>query len=131
MDAGINWIAVGAAGLAGFVFGALWYTVLAKSWMAAAGIGENDAKPGAGPMVTAAISQTVIAFVLYGVLVHTQGLSVSGGLICGALIWLGFIVTTMTVNHRFQGQPWSLTIIDAGHWLGVLLVQGVVIGLLS
>ena len=35
----------------------------------------------------------------------------------------------MLVNHRFQGQGWKLTLIDAGHWLGVLLVMGAVLGL--
>jgi hypothetical protein len=35
----------------------------------------------------------------------------------------------MIINHRYQGQKWSLTIIDGGYLLGVLLLQGVVIGL--
>ena len=35
----------------------------------------------------------------------------------------------MVVNHGFQGAKASLTLIDSGHWLGVLLVQGLVIEL--
>ena len=41
------------------------------------------------------------------------------------------VMTTQIVNHRFQGLSWNLTLIDGGHWLGVLLVQGIVIGWLS
>jgi hypothetical protein len=37
----------------------------------------------------------------------------------------------MTVNHAFQGAKRSLTLIDGGHWLGVLVLQGAVLGYLS
>jgi hypothetical protein len=35
----------------------------------------------------------------------------------------------MAVNHGFQGAKRALTVIDGIHWLAVLLVQGLVIGL--
>jgi hypothetical protein len=40
----------------------------------------------------------------------------------------GFVITTMAVNHAFQGARGSLTLLDGGHWLGVLLVQGAILG---
>lgn len=46
----------------------------------------------------------------------------------GASVWLGFVATTLAVNHTFQGAKKELTLIDGGHWLGVLLVQGLLIG---
>jgi len=75
------------------------------------------------------VAQLVMAWMLAGALGHLGDVSVLAGLITAALTWVGFVVTTMIVNHRFQGKPWSLTLIDAGHWLGVMLVMGVVIGL--
>ena len=36
--------------------------------------------------------------------------------------------TTILVNNSYPGRPAMLTAIDAGHWLGVLLVMGVVVG---
>ena len=45
-----------------------------------------------------------------------------------AVVALGFVVTTLSVNHRYQGFGWGLTAIDAGHWLGVLLIMGALIG---
>jgi hypothetical protein len=39
------------------------------------------------------------------------------------------VITSMNINHRYQGNKWSLTVIDGGYLLGVLLVQAVVIGL--
>jgi hypothetical protein len=32
------------------------------------------------------------------------------------------------VNHAFQGAKTTLTLIDGGHWLGVLLLQGTILG---
>ena len=55
-------------------------------------------------------------------------MSIRAGIISGFLLWLGFVITTMAVNHTFQGARRSLTLIDGGHWLGVLLIQGAILG---
>jgi hypothetical protein len=69
---------------------------------------------------------------LSGVLVHLalggMAISVRSGAIAGFLLWLGFVITTMAVNHAFQGERRALTLIDGGHWLGVLLIQGAILG---
>ena len=130
---GMNYLAVLAAGVAGFVFGALYYTALAKPWMAALGKTEEEIKANMSPVpyVIAGIAQLLIAFMLACVIGHlgTDMTTVRNGLITAFFIWLGFILTTMAVNHAFQGAKRSLTLIDSGHWLGVLLIQGLVIGL--
>ena len=51
------------------------------------------------------------------------------GILTSLHIWVGFIITSMIINHRFQGQKWMLTLIDGGYLLGVVIVQGIVIGL--
>ncbi|MNT77264.1 hypothetical protein D3C72_2163600 [compost metagenome] len=58
----------------------------------------------------------------------TGSLSVANGLVVGAHMWLGFIVTSMVLNHRYQGARWSLTLIDSGYLLAVLLIDGAIIG---
>jgi hypothetical protein len=35
----------------------------------------------------------------------------------------------MIQGHRYEGAPWSRTLIDGGYMLAVLVVQGIVIGL--
>ena len=47
---------------------------------------------------------------------------------CGAQS-CGFVLTSMIMNHSYEGMKWSLTLIDSLHLLGVLLIQGVVTGL--
>ena len=61
---GINYLAVIAATVAGFIFGSVWYGVLAKQWMQAAGVSEEQAKPSVGPMINAFICQLIMAWVL-------------------------------------------------------------------
>ena len=128
--AGIDYLAVVIAAAAGFAFGALWYTVLGKPWMAAVGFTEKP-KPAPGPFIIAALCQLVMAWMLAGVIGHLGEISVGRSLLSALFLWIGFVATTMIVNHRFQSAPWSLTVIDGGHWLGVLLVMGLVIGLLG
>lgn len=130
--AGISYLAVLAAAVAGFAFGAVYYTTLGRQWMAAADIDpETMNRSDPVPFIVAAIAQLIMAYLFAGTLGHLGNHSLSGALITAVFLWLGFIVTTMAVNHRFQGAKPMLTIIDAGHWLGVLLVMGVVLSLIG
>lgn len=132
--AGTNYVAIVVAAVASFAFGSIYYMALSKPWMAALGKTEEQVKTdGMKPSVfiVTALAQLVMAWVLSGVIGHlgTDQVTVMNGLISAAFIWVGFVATTLVVNHGFQGARKSLTVIDGGHWLGVLLVQGLVIGL--
>jgi len=126
--AGISYLAVLVAAVAGFAFGALWYGLLGKPWMAALGMTERP-KPSPLPFITAFIAQLAMAWILAGLLGHLGEITPVRSLITAGFVWFGFVLTTMMVNHRFQSARWSLTLIDGGHWLGVLLVMGLVLGL--
>jgi len=125
---GINYLAVLIAAAASFASGALWYRALGTQWMAAAGIGPEQIGQSPKIYVVAGICQLVMAFLLAGVIGHLGRADLAGGLISAFFLWLGFVVTTMTVNHRFQGKGWDLTLIDGGYWLVALLIQGAIIG---
>ena len=134
--AGLNFWAVLLAAAASFIFGGVWYGVLSKQWMEAAGLTETDVKgkggPSPVPFVITFIAQIVMAWMLAGILLHLAHSGVPPGLRNGVLsaffIWLGFIATTLVVNHQFQMQKAALTLIDCGHWLGVMLIQGAILG---
>jgi hypothetical protein len=135
--AGLNYFAVVVAAVASFMFGWLWYGVLLpKQWMRAVGKTEEEVKgkgPSPEPFIIAFVSQLVMAWVLAGVIGHLGPSEVTfrNGVISAFFIWLGFVITTLAVNHAFQGTKRDLTLIDGGHWLGVLLLQGAVIGLMG
>jgi hypothetical protein len=124
------------ATVTGFLFGGEWYGAFSKQWMAAIGKTEkelNNSGSLAIPMIITAIAQLVMAYVLAGVIGHLGPGQVTlwNGIVSGFFIWFGFVLTTLVVNHSFQGQTRVLTALDAGHWLGVLLIQGAVIGIIG
>jgi hypothetical protein len=135
--AGINLWAIMAAAAASFLFGGVWYGVLSRQWLDALGKTEAEIKSSGRSMpflfAVTIIAQLIMAWVLAGVMGHLGPgqITLRNGLISGAFVWLGFVVTTLAVNHGYQGNRWSLTAIDGGHWLGVLLIQGAVIGLIG
>jgi hypothetical protein len=129
---GINYFAVIIAAAAGFFFGFVYYMSLAKPWMAATGKSEESLKAGgmAKPMIVTIIAQIIMAFMLGGILGHlgADQMNVKGGLITAAFCWFGFAVTATAVNYAWQRAKPMLAVIDGGHWLGVLLIQGAVLG---
>ena len=134
--AGLNYLAILFAAALSFMFGGIWYGVLSKQWMAAAGIDDEMMKAGKQGgkttqlMITAFVGALVMAWVLAGLIGHLGSgqVTIYNGIVSGAFVWLGFVATTLVTNHGFQLQLGKLTIIDGGHWLGVLLIQGAVIG---
>ena len=133
--AGLNNWAILAAAVASFLFGGVWYGMFSKQWVAAAGKTEAELMQ-AGmlvPMLITGLCLLVMAWVLAGIMGHLgRGqITLRNGLISGAFCWLGFVATTLAVNHAYQGSKRALTLIDGGHWLGVLLIQGAVIGLIG
>jgi hypothetical protein len=128
---GVNYLAVIIATLAGFGLDAVWYMVLSKPWMRAVGKTEADRPRGTAqalPFVIALVALFVMALMLAGLMGHLGDITVRGGMISGFFVWLGFVITTMGVNHAFAGAKPMLTVIDGLHWLAVLLIQGAVIG---
>lgn len=134
----VNYWAILLAAFASFVFGGLWYGVLSKPWMEAAGKAAQDIEGGGSMRVLFGVTivcELVMAWVLAGLMLHLAKAgvvaNVRNGLLTGAICWLGFVIPTMAVNHGYQGEKRALTLIDGGHWLGVLLLQGLVIGWLG
>jgi hypothetical protein len=85
-------------------------------------------KPSPVPFVLAFVAGVVMATVLSILIARTGEVTFARGVLIALLAWLGFVITSMAVNHRFTNQKPALTAIDGGHWLAVLLLQGAIIG---
>jgi len=125
------------AAVLSFAWGAASYGVLSKPWMKAARItptpGQSGMMPGQALLINSIVCELIMAWVLAGIIGHLGPgeVTFSNGVVSAVLAWLGFVITTLSVNHAFQGAKRALTLIDGGHWLGVLLLQGAVIGLMG
>lgn len=129
--AGTNFLAVIVAAIAAFMFGGAYYGVLSKQWMAAANLSFEELTASGGAKVAYAvtiISLLIMGTVLAGILGHFGQVTTKSGLITGALLWLGFVVTVMATGTAYQRKKIALLVIDGGYWLAVLLILGGVIG---
>ena len=133
----VNWLSILAAAVAACLFGAVYYTSLSKQWLAAQGKtmeqckAEQASKAGlakAAPFILVFAGEIIIAWALYGILVHMNAFTLRGGVISALLIWFGFVVTTMTVNNAFGGRKPMLTVIDSVAWLGAFVIIGAIVG---
>ena len=127
---GISYLAVLFAAAAGFGFGAVYYITLGSRWMRALGKTKEEivAARSPVPFIIAIVAQLLIGYMLAGVIGHLGAVNIRNGVISGLFLWVGFVITTMAVNYSFQGAKPMLTLIDGIHWLGVLVLQGLIIG---
>ena len=132
--AGINYLAVLIATIVGFAFGAAYYMTLSKQWLAAVGLTKEKIMADGGgspmPFVISFVALAVMALVLAGSVAHLGPgqVTLRNGVITGLFMWLGFVVTTIFVNNAYPRRKYSLSLIDSIHWLGVLVIQGAIIG---
>ena len=128
MNVTVNYLAIVVAAVAGFLLGWGWYMAFSKVWKEALGRQESDCKPTPLPFILAGLGSLLMAWMLAGLMGHLANVTVRGGLITAFFMWAGFVLTTTVVNQQFQGTKPLVTIIDAGHWLAVLLLMGAIIG---
>lgn len=129
MHLDVNWLAIVLALIASYAFGAAWYMGLSRQWLDALGKTREQLSGGYSPFLWSAVTELVMAyFVARLIPVMTEAVTPLNGALVGAHLWLGLVLTTLILNHRYEGQKWSLTVIDGLHLLGVLVLQGLVIG---
>lgn len=122
-------VSVIAAGVASYAFGALWYSLWANRWVAAAEINpdEIDSK-NPMPFIISAICTLIVAgmmrhiFVMAGI--SGAGAGMIGGFGLGAFIAMPWIAT----NYAFGGRKGALTLIDGGYATIGSTIMGLVLG---
>lgn len=127
----VNWLAVILAAAIAWAFGAGWYMVLARPWLAAIGKAPEDInRADYTPYLWSVLCVLVMAYFLALLTpLITGAMTPANGLLVGAHLWLGLVLTGMVLNHRYEGRSWTLTAINGGYLLAVLLIEGGIIGL--
>jgi len=100
----INFIAILAAAIAGMVSGAVWYGIFAKQWMKAVGFTEEPS-PNPKIYIVALISQFIIAYMLYGIILHVGTFTIGAGILSAIFCWIGFTLAPMMTNR----MVWRVT----------------------
>lgn len=132
------YLAILLAAIAAWVFGSVWYNVFAKAWLAALGNdpGQIEAKRKVRqvpyvPMAVSFLAEIAMA-TLFSFLLSGLGVGeLSTGALTGLLIGFGFMALSGLVNNMFAGRTRMLALIDGAHWVGVAVIQCIVLTALS
>ncbi|OMH25851.1 DUF1761 domain-containing protein [Motiliproteus sp. MSK22-1] len=126
----LNMLAVFAATVASFIFGALWYSPLLflPAWCKETGLdpSKNIANPGRVYGVTFVL--TLLAAISLAWVLGTSRDPVIGSA-TGALMGMGLVATSIGINYQFAGRSIILWAIDGGFHIFRLTLMGLIIGL--
>ena len=126
----MEYLNVIAAGVAAWIFGAVWYMTIAKSWMAASGLTEetiNNKNP--LPYIVSLIGAIVVAGMLRHVLAGAGITEVGKSLLTGLGLGL-FVVSPWMINNVLYGQrSKSLIWMDCGYPVVGMGIMGLVLAL--
>jgi hypothetical protein len=130
----MEFLSVIAAAIATFAFGAGYYMLLAKPWMAASGVevGE-DGQPADGNNPMPYIVAFVMIIIVAGMMRHNFAAAgidtASKGLVSGFGVGAFFITPWMFINAGYEGKPWTLPLINGGYAAFGCAVMGFVLTL--
>lgn len=115
----MEFLSIIVAAIASFAFGAVWYMILSKPWVEAAGIKvDQNGRPvsqSATPFILAGIAMILVS----GMMRHVFGMAgidtIDKGLMAGLGIGLFFISPWIMINNAYGDRPFKLTLIDGGY----------------
>ena len=127
-------ITVLAAAAASWIFGAVWYGIMAKPWMAASGVAvtpegkpENATNP--TPYVVSIICAILCAGMMRHIFVLSDIVGVWEGMVSGFGIGAFLATPWIATNYAFAGRPAMLTVIDGAYAIIGCTLMGLVLTL--
>jgi hypothetical protein len=128
MQIPVNYLAVAIAAIAAYALSWAWYAVFSAFWTRGHDKQKDKMRPSPMPFILAAVAYFLMSWMLAGLMGHLANVTVRGGIMAAFFVWVGFVLTTTAVNQAFEGRHPSVTVIDVGNWLAVLIVMGAIIG---
>jgi hypothetical protein len=129
----LNWIAILVAAIASFLFEALWFTLFMNPWLT--GIGRSREWLITASIINPALQYgTALLCSLIAATILTIAIQATGeqtarrGILCAALIWLGFVATSWAKEYVFEVRTLQIFAINAGYFLFDLMIMGAIVG---
>jgi hypothetical protein len=126
----INWLSVVVVTIISFSLGALWHhkKLFGKAW-------NEDAKPvfdasKKSSFITLFGLSALLHFIAIAGLDYFIGADATAlsGLFKGLFVSIGFIFTSIAVTHLFVGRSFRLILIDAGFYVVLYSIAGLILG---
>lgn len=122
----INVLAIAAATIASLAFGIMYHR----------GVTQLKCPPLVAPpekllplAALACIAEFWFASILAGALILAPPEAGRWTMALGTavVVWIGFVAPVLLVTHRYRGLSSRAALSDSGHWLGVMIIQAVVL----
>jgi hypothetical protein len=110
-----------------FALGAVYYGVLGTRLAELSGAAGSDVKAPPWALVVEVLRCLVLAAVVAGLAAQARVDGLTGGLVLGLVLWIGFPVVLWVGAIVHENIRWRLAAIHAGDWLVKLLVVGGVV----
>jgi surface polysaccharide O-acyltransferase-like enzyme len=129
----VNYLAILVSGVAIFMLGGLWYSLLFKKpWVALMGIPEEKMKEGAGGampffLLLAFLCALVISYIMAIVINHFSPFSPMRGVMVGTMMWVGFAAPTSFATAVFSMTKKPLWMINTTYNLVSFIIAGVIL----
>lgn len=123
-------LSVLAAAIGAYIFGAVWYMVMAKPWMADVGLSEDTIdRRNPVPYVISFLCCVLVAGMMRHIFVMMGVESLGAGLLAGLGLGLFIAVPWLATNYTFAQRPRRLILIDGGYSTGGSIVMGAILTL--
>jgi O-antigen/teichoic acid export membrane protein len=128
----LNWSAVLLAGIADWIFGAVWFTALKAPWQAGTRISPEElqaytAHPDYWPYIISLLCSILIALVIARLLGGSQSHGLFRGIRVGILVGLAAALAMVT-EMFFEMRTVSFMMISAAYPLVGCILMGIIIG---
>ena len=129
-------IAVIAAGVAHWIFGAGWFTALGSLWIVGTRIPDAEAAamrahPSPAPYVLTLIMDLLMAAALLWIMHRMGEVSIPGGVKIGAITGLCLVGAAMVTEFAFEAKPLSFYFITAGYPILGMVLMGLITGAIA
>jgi hypothetical protein len=127
----INWLAVIVAGLAYFILGALWYSLLFKNaWIRLSGVNANDPNMKKGMAQTMLASLVLMIVASFGLALFIARIGADGwmtGLKVGLVAGVCFSATAICISYLYEKRPMGLHLINSFYNIFGCVIAGIII----
>jgi hypothetical protein len=124
----VNVLAVLVATLVAFLLGSAYYFALAERLAAVSEAARSGRQQPAWQPAVVELVRNLVLCSMVGVLATLAGVdTLSGGLLLGLGLWVGFPLVLWTGAVFHERTPWRLAAIHAGDWLVKLLAVSVIV----
>jgi Protein of unknown function (DUF1761) len=130
----MEYLNVIAAAIGAFAFGAVWYIVMSKPWVKAAGIptdaqGRPQGNGSPMPFVIGFVAMLLVAGTMRHLFAFSGIVTVAEGAGAGAGIGAFFISAWVGMNYAFSMRPLSLWLIDTVNAVVGCTIMGIILAL--